>query len=743
VALLALRRGPQRFGEELPRGYEYRLIQAFWQRRPLRLLARFTEAGAKVGYFALCLQLDERLGMLEGMRPQRAVQARELVTDLGVTFIKIAQVWASRPDVLPKEYIKEYEKLLEQVRPFGRNEALETLRRNTLDGIAAADLFQNSSVFEKPVASASVGQVYKATLDGRTVAVKVQRPDVREQSTLDLYVIRNAGSLGAMLPFERIARQSRSLVELIDLTAPTFIDELDYEKEAANQRRFAETVKSCPLICDTVVVPEVLYSSKEVLVQEWLDGKKLTEPGAAQEQAGKVVKLLLNSYMVQFLETGFLHGDPHPGNFILMESGRLGILDYGLMTSITPQKRLAFIEFLMHLQAKEYSMCLQDLINLDFFPTALAEDKEALDVIIPTLASTLSTLYEEGGDLKRKQEMFRKQREEMKASGKLDTLRTQLQEISKKYSGAFKLPPYFTLILRAFSTLEGLGLKTNEDFAIVKECFPYIARRLITDDSFRIRNALKSYLYRGRERIAVSRIDDLASGFSQFTNLMKGSRRSAMGAGGPSVADPAGGPGPAATPSTGPRGAAAADPAPADSAVRDLAEVVFSPEGNFLQDLLIDEGVAAVDALSRAALVRLLRTLGPLALPVPLPLGFLLAGGPGSAGDRLLARSDREALLLLRRVVRLLQAPGRGGDALPPAELGTTDVQRAAADLRQLQPLAQGLLPTVVPGAAAFARRFTQQLARRVLLRTAEDIERRAGVAALRGDVALAAATPA
>merc|ERR1719361_1372671 len=110
----------------------------------------------------------------------------------------------------------------------------------------------------------------------------------------------------------------------------------------------------------------------------------------------------------------------------------------------------------------------------------------------------------------------------MQASGKLEELRNQLQEISKKYAGSFRLPPYFTLILRAFSTLEGLGLKTNSNFAIVKECFPYIARRLITDDSFRMRSALKNYLYKGRERIAVSRIDELASGFSEFTNLMKG-----------------------------------------------------------------------------------------------------------------------------------------------------------------------------------------------------------------------------
>jgi len=463
-------------------------------------------------------------------------------------------------------------------------------------------------------------------------------------------------------------------------------------------------------------VPDIVFANREVLVQDWLDGKKLTEPGAAQEQAGRVVKLLLNSYMVQFLETGYLHGDPHPGNFILMGDGRLGILDYGLMTEITPEKRLAFIEFLMHLQAKEYKSCLQDLINLEFFPPALAEDKEALDIIVPTLANTLSTLYEEGGDLKKKQEMFRQQREEMKASGKLDGLREKLQEISKKYSGAFRLPPYFTLILRAFGTLEGLGLKTDENFAIVKECFPYIARRLITDDSFRMREALRSYLYKGRARIAVSRIDELATGFGNFTNLMKGSRTESEAAGGIQLAAQSTTNGTEETPR------ARHDEPRVDSATKDIAEVVFSPQGNFLQDLLIEEGVAAIDALSRASLVSLIRTLGPLALPLSLPLNLILGGGDD---QQLLSREDKQSLLVLRRITQLVDA-GRGEADTERGDLGQT-----VQSLQRLQPLAQGLLPSITPGAASFAGRFARQLARRVLLRLADDVERRANNALL------------
>mmetsp|Transcript_11633 Transcript_11633/g.24554 ORF Transcript_11633/g.24554 Transcript_11633/m.24554 type:complete len:962 (-) Transcript_11633:116-3001(-) len=748
LALLALRRGPQPWLDELPKTYEPEWIESYWSRRPLRLLSKFAQVTSQGGAFWLFLQLDKLFGKEDENMPERAIQARELVTDLGVAFIKIAQVWASRPDILPKPYNREFEKLLEQVRPFGRDQAYETLRRNVEDLRSFVD---DEAAFDAPIASASVGQVYQARRGGRVVAVKVQRPDVREQVSIDLYVIRVLCKLGLLIPNESIVRQCRSSLELIALAAPVWFQELDYQAEARSQRRFAETVAGCDLISDNVKVPEVIMATPEVLVQEWLDGEKLTQPGAAQENREKVVTLLLNSYMVQFLETGYLHGDPHPGNFVLMPDGKLGILDYGLMTEIPAEKRVSFIEFLMHLQAKEYDLCLDDLINLEFIPKAVKEDPAAVKILVPAISSTLSALYSEGGDMQKKSKLMMKQREEMKNAGKLDTLRKELQAIAKKY-GTFQLPGYFTLILRAFSTLEGLGLRVDSDFSIVQECFPYIARRLITDDSFRIREALRNYLYMGRSRIAIKRVDELTTGFGTFTNLMKANRSEYMSSASDAGAMPSapamlkagvadGGAAVAHAQGAAPAGRGGQQaPVAMDSAARDIADVIFSPEGNFLQELLIDEGIAAVDALSRAALVRLLRTLGPLALPITLPLGLILGAslGGSESESRILAREDKEALLLLRRIVRLIQAPAsrRESDAR-----GDIDIRQAAEELRRLQPLAEGLLPVVAPGASAFARRFAQQLARRILLRFAEEIERSAGLEGFGGTAALSMAT--
>lgn len=724
VWLLALRRGRQRWAEELPLRYDGLWIEAYWSRRPLQLFKRFVEVAIKVGAFSVTVELDKAFGKEEENMPRRAVELRELITDLGPTFVKISQVWASRPDVLPEPYQKECQKLLEQVRPFGREEAMETLRRNIPGNGEIERLFDDMAAFEKPVAAASVGQVYKASMKGREVAVKVQRPDVREQVTLDLYVVRRLAGIGSYLPIERYAQQFQSLLELLDRAAPPFIEELDYDNEATNQRKFAESVANCELVRNTVQVPEVVLSKREVLVQEWLPGKKLTEPGAAQDQAERVVKVLLNSYMVQFLETGLLHGDPHPGNFVLTPSGKIGILDYGLMTTISPEKRVAFIEYIMHVQAKMYDECLQDLVNLEFLPQGIANDKEAREVIVPGLVDTLAILYEGSGDMREQQKKFEKQRDELQATGKLEVLRAKLQDISKKH-GSFKLPGYMTLIIRAFATLEGVGLKTDGQFNMIKECFPYVARRLLTDDSLRIRDSLKAYLYKGGKRISVARIDELASSFGNFTNLMKGSRRDAVEAGAPIAME--------LEDVRVARDASAAevgaDRVKLDAASQDIATVLFAAEGNFLQELLIDEAVSAIDALSRASLVQLLRLLGPLATPLKQRLNFVLGSSDFSRTETvILTREDKESLLLLRRIVRLVQGarqPDQGEDS----DDGVRNMDAAAAfrELQRLGPLASGLLPTVAPGAAAFARRLLLQLGSRLLLRLAGDLERGVG----------------
>lgn len=235
-------------------------------------------------------------------------------------------------------------------------------------------------------------------------------------------------------------------------------------------------------------------------------------------------------------------------------------------------------------------------------------------------------------------------------------LQDKLEEIGRQYP--LQLPPYFVLILRAFGTLEvrpsismmgltppkahrvpmhpmnsipgmhfircplkraldvlsaclqGLGLSVDDNFAVVDECFPYIARRMLSDDSPRMREALRTFIYNGDNRLDVQRLEDVAKGFSNFTNTMDVD----------------------ALPVT--RGQPG-KVKPVDAATRDLLALLFSPEGNYVQELLVDEAVRAVDALSRDALVQLWQRLaaaapGAIALALlPTPLGLPAAMVPG------------------------------------------------------------------------------------------------------------------
>ena len=355
--------------------------------------------------------------------------------------------------------------------------------------------------------------MYRATLRaqddetaawGRDVAVKVQRPGILETVTLDLLVIRSVLEAVAALPGReenaRVAQMIQSaegFIPVLDVAAERFLEELDYGLEAANASRFEADMLRVDVVRGAVKVPHVFrkLSGRCVLTQEWVEGRKLTDLGddpASAPLRAKLVQTLLNSYMVQFLETGFLHADPHPGNFLLMEDGRLCILDYGMMTTIEAEQRVAFIEYIAHLSARDYDKTLGDLVNLGFVPPELANDPANREIVVPVLAETLETLYGSGGSATKKLDKLNEQ-----GAGRVAELSDKLERIAKDYP--LQLPPYFVLILRAFGTLEGLGLSVDENYAIVDECFPYVARRMLADDSPRMRAALRRLRVR-RER---------------------------------------------------------------------------------------------------------------------------------------------------------------------------------------------------------------------------------------------------
>ena len=742
--------------EGLPSSYDIEGIRAYWRARPLASLRRTSALLVRVLAWGVGLLSDVAAGpeAVERNAAARARDLRDLIAEQGPAFVKVGQAVAIRPDLLPPAYLTELQTLLDQVAPFGSDEARALIRQQLGAGVDLEDVFEDVSAFDEPVAAASIGQVYRARLKangygqspeesvpsslfGDEVAVKVQRPGILETVTLDLLVIRSV--LSAVASAEDFGNESLAQIKqgaegflpVLDVAAERFLEELDYGLEADNASRFEKDMASVEVVRGAVKVPHVFrgLSGRCVLTQEWVEGRKLTDitsdPSTGPLRA-KLVQTLLNSYMVQFLETGFLHADPHPGNFLLMPDGRLCILDYGMMTEILPDQRVAFIEYIAHLSARDYEKTLTDLVNLGFVPPELANDPRNRDVVVPVLAETLETLYGSGGSAAKKLDKLSEQ-----GNSRVSELSDKLEQLSKEYP--LQLPPYFVLILRAFGTLEGLGLSVDENYAIVDECFPYVARRMLADDSPRMRAALRSFVYGGGDRLKISRVRSVAAGFGDFTNNMDEAVTAEVREDDKSAFV---------------RTAEKEQQSTVDAATRDALALVFSAEGNYLQEILVEECVRAADALSRGAASGAWRALGAGA-PAALALGFLappVALVPGvnlplvlsllasrNGGAVALTRDDKRNLALLRSVAELvapdaafpwLSGTNGGRDRGRDRSGGFVNVNggMSAEDVRRVAALVAELGPTVAPGVRRMSGAFAEQFSARIAERTREDL---------------------
>lgn len=710
--------------ESIPQRYDLPKLKEYWSKRPLAATKRSSAVTLKLVGWLSRLLLDVRGGQasIDRGAPARAKELKDIIAGQGPAFVKVGQGVAIRPDLLPPAYMAEMQELLDRVEPFTSEEARALIRAEL--GCPLEEVFTDIRDFDNPVAAASIGQVYKATLkrgvEGKPteVAVKCQRPDILESVTLDILTMRGIADTLRKLPLsgdsmQRVKNNAEGFIAVIDVAAERFLEELDYVQEVANAKRFEAEMGAVSAITGMIKVPAVFddLSSRYVMVSEWVDGRKLTELAVDNSPEGlglrrDVVTKLLYSYMVQFLETGFLHADPHPGNFMLMPDGRLCIMDYGMMTEISEDQRYAFVEYMAHLTAREYDNTLDDLVRLGFVPAELGNDPEKRAIVAPVLARTLETIYSTGGGMDKKVAQLQDNQGSQTAA-----LQEKLEEIGREYP--LQLPPYFVLILRAFGTLEGLGLSVDDNFAVVDECFPYIARRMLSDDSPRMREALRTFIYDSNNRLNVERLEDVAKGFSSFTNTMDADALPMKrGEGGKSK--------------------------PMDAATRDLLTLLFSPEGNYLQELLVDEAVRAVDALSRDAVVQLWQRLAvsapatiALAL-LPTPLGLPAAMVPGlntlpllsilaarNTGAINLSLEDEANLETLRRltgIFAILNQQLSSNSSAPRVQISSILQQEGLAEETRT------LLQLTAPGAASIARRFAQKLSQRVSERLRTDV---------------------
>ncbi len=256
---------------------------------------------------------------------------------MGPTYVKMGQVLAGRPDLIPRPYIKALERLQDKVKPFSYEEVEKILLEEL--GVRVSKAFSRFDT--EPIAAASLGQVHMAALrDGRLVAVKVQRPDIRRQIADDFEVLSEIAAF--IDEHTEIGRKYRFGAVVAEFRA-TIQQELNYEREAQNLVVVGKNLKEFKLI--QVPQPILDYCTRGVLTMEYVTGRKITTLGPLGKldvDGAPLAEELFRAYLKQVLLDGIFHADPHPGNVFITEDGRIALLDLGMVgyTSPTMQEHL-------------------------------------------------------------------------------------------------------------------------------------------------------------------------------------------------------------------------------------------------------------------------------------------------------------------------------------------------------------------------------------------------------------------
>ncbi|HYQ09691.1 MAG TPA: AarF/ABC1/UbiB kinase family protein [Gaiellaceae bacterium] len=382
----------------------------------------------------------------------RGQHLREVLDELGPTFVKFGQLLSTRPDVVPPDIIVELRSLQDDVRPFPFEQAERVIEEDL--GNTLERLFLEFD--PTPVAAASIGQVHRATLpNGRKVAVKVQRPGAPRQIEADLGLLYQA----ARLVRERIrAFDFVDTRQLVDEFARSIRKELDYRQEARNAQAFHRHFAGSP----HVRVPKVYwqYTRERVLTLEWIDGIQLADVdliAMSLEERRELAYRITEAWMTMIFRHGFFHGDPHPANILLPpEAGTVGLVDFGAVGTLTDDD-------------------MSKLTGL--FIDAANENIEQL----PKRLSDLGVRYpkeREGEFLAEIRELY--YRYYGASLNEIDPIQVIREGFQLIYSMNLHLPARFLLLDRTIATLGSVGAELYPEFNVFEVARPY-ARDLMLE----------------------------------------------------------------------------------------------------------------------------------------------------------------------------------------------------------------------------------------------------------------------
>ena len=375
---------------------------------------------------------------------RQAIWLKEKLIKLGPTFIKMGQSMGTRADLLPLPFVTELGTLVDMVPPFPNDVAFATIEREL--GRKINEVYAEFDI--EPVASASLGQVYRARLHtGEEVAVKVQRPNLEATIRGDIVILKRVANFVERFPQLNENADWAGMLREFDVTIH---EEMDYVAEGHNAEQFRENFKNW----SNIHVPTIYWNAttKKVLTMEFIHGTKVIDLEEQRRQnisPAKVNRLLIKTYLKQLLEDGFFHADPHPGNLLVMPDGRLAFFDFGMVGRISPQLQSKMIDAFFHVVGKDPAGIAQDLIELDFLKPGTNPT-----VIRPVV----ERMFQFHFDLKLKDVNFKE-------------LTYDLAGVIYDYP--FRLPSNFTYIMRALMTLEGIGIVTDPEFNFFETAKPY------------------------------------------------------------------------------------------------------------------------------------------------------------------------------------------------------------------------------------------------------------------------------
>ena len=405
-------------------------------------------------------------------RKAQAIWIRTTFLDLGPTFIKVGQLFSTRADIFSAEYVEELSKLQDRVPAFSY-EQVEGIIEQEL-GKKVSVLFQDFDPV--PLAAASLGQVHKAVLyTGESVVVKVQRPGLKKLFEIDLGILK-----GIARYFQNHPKwgRGRDWMGIYEECCRILWEEIDYLNEGRNADTFRRNFR----IYDWVKVPRVYwrYATSRVITLEYVPGIKVSQYDAL-DAAGvdrkAIARYGAQAYLHQLLNNGFFHADPHPGNLAVSPDGALIFYDFGMMGTIKSNVREGLMETLFGIAQKDGDRVVKSLIDLG--------------AIAPV---------EDMGPVRRSvQFMLDNFMDKPFENQSVAAISEDLYELA--YDQPFRFPATFTFVMRAFSTLEGVGKGLDPEFNFMEVAQPY-AMQLMTDNSSSEGNSFLNEL--SRQAVQVS-----------------------------------------------------------------------------------------------------------------------------------------------------------------------------------------------------------------------------------------------